>query len=443
MTPTLQAWKAAHRAFAGNGSGGAPAWLRELREAGMDRFATLGFPTTKQEEWRFTNVAAIVETAFVLPHAPRSGAPSAKEIRGCEVCEAGRHLLVFVNGRYSGALSSVKGLPDGVVVGSLWDAIGTHGDLVRTHLGRLAATEGRPFAALNTAFVHDGGFVHVPAGVQMTEPVQFLYLTVPGAEPIVSHPRSLVVAEGGARCAIVESYIAFGDGVYLTNAVTEIVAGDGARVDCYRVQRESVQAYHVGATATRQGRDSTVNVHPVTFGAALTRHDINVVMAGENGLALLNGLYVLGGRQHADHHTTIDHAEPHCESHEYFNGVLDERSHGVFNGRIIVRPGAQRTDSKQTNNNLVLSEDARADSQPQLEIYADDVKCTHGATLGPIDEQAMFYLKSRGVPPAEARSLLTYGFGAEIIDRMGIAPLQAQLDRWVRQRLLGTGAQAA
>jgi len=443
MTATLQAWRDAHRAFAGNGSGGVPVWVCELRDAGMDRFAALGFPTTRQEEWRFTNVAAIAETAFALPHAPRSGAPSAKEIRGYEVCEAGRHLLVFVNGCFSGALSSVRGLPEGVVVGSLAEAMRTHGDLVRAHLGRLVGAAGTPFAALNTAFVHDGGFVHVPAGVHMPEPVQFLYLTVPGAEPIVSHPRSLVVAERTARCAVVESYAAFGDGVYLTNAVTEIVAADGARVDCYRVQRDSVKAYHVGVTATRQGRDSTVHVHPVAFGAALSRHDINVVLDGENGLALLNGLYVLGGRQHADHHTTIDHAKPHCESHEYFNGVLDERSRGVFNGRIIVRPGAQRTDSKQTNNNLVLSEEARADSQPQLEIYADDVKCTHGATLGPIDEQAMFYLKSRGVPAAEARSLLTYGFGAEIIDRMSIAPLQAQLDRWVRHRLLGAGAHAA
>ncbi len=443
MTASLQAWREAHRAFAGNGSGGVPAWVRELREGGMDRFASLGFPTTKQEEWRFTSVAAIAETAFALPHAPRAGAPSAKELRGYEVCEAGRHLLVFVNGRYSGALSSVKGLPEGVVAGSLAEAMRTHPDVVRAHLGRLAAPDGRPFTALNAAFLHDGGFVYVPAGVHMAEPVQFLYLTVPGAEPIVSHPRSLVVAERTARCAVVESYTAYGEGVYLTNAVTEIVAGDGARVDGYRVQREGMQAYHVGTTATRQGRDSTVHVHPVTFGAALTRHDINVVLDGENALALLNGLYVLGGRQHADHHTTIDHAQPHCESHEYFNGVLDERSHGVFNGRIIVRPGAQRTDSKQTNNNLVLSEEARADSQPQLEIYADDVKCTHGATLGPIDAQAMFYLTSRGVPAAEARSLLTYGFGAEIIERMGIAPLQAQLDRWVRHRLLGTGAQAA
>jgi Fe-S cluster assembly protein SufD len=317
------------------------------------------------------------------------------------------------------------------------------GELVQHHLGRVAPADDRPFASLNTAFLVDGGFVHVPAGVRMDEPVQFLYLTVPAGEPIVSHPRSLVVVDRSARCVIVETYAAYGDGQYFTNAVTELVVGDGGRLDHYRIQRENEQAYHVATTATIQGRDTVLNAHPVALGGALARHDISMVMNGENGYGLLNGLYILGGRQHADHHTTIDHAQPHCESHEYFNGVLDDRAHGVFNGRIIVRPGAQRTDSKQTNNNLVLSEDARADSQPQLEIYADDVKCTHGATLGPIDEKAMFYLKSRGIAPAEARSLLTYGFGAEIIDRMEIAPLQAQLDRLVRHRLLGVGSRPA
>jgi Fe-S cluster assembly protein SufD len=439
MTATRQHWEADFATFEGNGAGSAPTWLRELRRGGMARFRQLGFPSSKQEAWRFTNVAPIAETAFVLPHAPRAEAPSARTIASLELCEARRHLLVFVNGRFSGALSSVAGLPAGVRVGSLADAMRTDAELVRKHLGTRIPIEDQPFAALNTAFVADGGFVYVPAEVQMEEPVQFLYLTVPGGDPIVSHPRSLVVVERLARCAVVETYASFGDGVYLTNAATEVVVGDGARVDLYRVQKESPQAFHVASTATVQGRDATMNLHPVAFGAALSRHDIRVVMDGENGLSLLNGLYVLGGRQHADHHTTVDHAKPHCESHEYFNGVLDERARSVFTGRIIVRPGAQRTDSKQTNNNLVLSEEARADSQPQLEIYADDVKCTHGATLGPIDNKAMFYLTSRGIPTAEARSLLTYGFGAEIIERMEIAPLQVQLDRWIRHRLLGAG----
>ena len=217
--------------------------------------------------------------------------------------------------------------------------------------------------------------------------------------------------------------------------MTEVVAGDGARADCYRVQRESERAYHVAVTEAHQGRDSRVNLHAVAVGGVLTRHDLRGTLAGPGGYLILNGLYLLAGRQHADHHTTIDHAAPHCESHEYFNGVLDGRSRGVFNGRIIVRPGAQKTDSKQTNNNLLLSTEAHADSQPQLEIHADDVKCTHGSTVGPLDARAVFYLRSRGMGEVEARRLLTYGFAAEILGRMEIAPLRAQLDRIVRDRL--------
>ena len=441
-TSPVERYLAQYEAFAGNGAGAVPAWLAELRRAAIGRFAALGFPTTRQEEWRFTSVEPIAETVFALAHGADGGEPSPREMLSLELCEARRHLVVFVNGCYSPALSAVAGLPPGVVIGSLAEGLRSDPQLLERYLGRHAVTELRPFAALNTAFLHDGGFVYVPARVVMEEPIQLLFVTVPGAAPIVSHPRCLVVVERLSRASVVETYAAPRGGVYWTNAVTEIVVGDGARVDYYRVQRESERAYHVATTHSVQGRDSTLSIHPVALGALLARHDIATVLDGENGLCTLNGLYVLGGRQHADHHTTIDHAKPHCESHEYFNGVLDGQSHGIFNGRIVVRPGAQRTDSKQTNNNLVLSEQARADSQPQLEIYADDVKCTHGATLGPIDEKAMFYLKSRGLSPAEARGLLTYGFGAEIIDRMGIAPLQAQLDRIIRHRLLGE-AQAA
>jgi len=441
-TNPVERYVAQYEAFAGNGAGAVPAWLAELRRAAIGRFAALGFPTTRQEEWRFTSVEPIAETVFALAHGADGGEPSPREMLSLELCEARRHLVVFVNGCYSPALSAVAGLPPGVVIGSLAEGLSSDPQLLERYLGRHAVAELGPFAALNTAFLRDGGFVYVPARVVMEEPIQLLFVTVPGAAPIVSHPRCLVVVERLSRASVVETYAAPRGGVYWTNAVTEIVVGDGARVDYYRVQRESERAYHVATTHSVQGRDSTLSIHPVALGALLARHDIATVLDGENGLCTLNGLYVLGGRQHADHHTTIDHAKPHCESHEYFNGVLDGQSHGIFNGRIVVRPGAQRTDSKQTNNNLVLSEQARADSQPQLEIYADDVKCTHGATLGPIDEKAMFYLKSRGLSPAEARSLLTYGFGAEIIDRMEIAPLQAQLDRMIRHRLLGE-AQAA
>jgi len=422
---------AAYRAFAANGASSAPAWLKDLREGAIARFDALGFPTTKQEAWRFTNVAALTETAFDLAH-PASRIPQLAEIQPFLLGDGPR--LVFVNGFLVRSLSTP--LSDGVRLDGLAQALVDTPDLVRQHLSKYAAFTDRPFAALNTAFVHDGAFVYVPAKVTIEEPIQLLFLTTPvDGERVVAHPRNLIVLEREARATVVETYASLEDGVYWTNAVTEVVVGDGARVDCYRVQRESDQAYHVAVTDVHQGRDTTVNVHAVAFGAALARHDLRGTLAGPGGYLILNGLYVLDGEQHADHHTAIDHAAPHCESHEYFNGVLDGRSRGIFNGRIIVRPGAQKTDSKQTNNNLLLSGEAHADSQPQLEIYADDVKCTHGSTVGPLDPKALFYLRSRGIGEVDARRLMTYGFAAEILNRMDVAPLRAQLDEIVRARL--------
>ncbi len=421
----------AYRAFAANGASGAPAWLKELRDRGIARFGELGFPTTKQEAWRFTSVAPLTETAFDLAH-PALRLPTPDAIKPFLLSDGPR--LVFINGFLARSLSTP--LLGDVRLDGLAQTLVDAPDLVRQHLSKYAPFVDRPFAALNTAFVRDGAFVHVPAKMTIDEPIQLLFLATPADRArLVTHPRNLIVLEREARATVVETYAALGGGVYWTNAVTEVVVGDGARVDCYRVQRESDRAYHVAVTDVHQGRDTTVNVHAVSFGAALARHDLRGTLAGPGGYLILNGLYLLAGEQHADHHTAIDHAAPHCESHEYFNGVLDGRSRGVFNGRIIVRPGAQKTDSKQTNNNLLLSADAHADSQPQLEIYADDVKCTHGSTVGPLDPKALFYLRSRGIGEAEARRLMTYGFAAEILNRMDVAPLRAQLDGIVRARL--------
>lgn len=417
-----------YNAWAGNGASQAPGWLKDLRSSAIARFASLGFPNMKQEAWRFTSVAPIVDGSFELAKAP-ARIPTLDEIRPFLLLEAGSR-LVFVDGFFQPSLSTA--FRDEVQ--SLSHGLAQRPDLVRQHLSKYAATDTRPFSALNTAFVNEGAFVRVPAKAAIPEPIQLLFLAS-GATPVVTHPRNLIVLEREARASIVETYASLNQGPYWTNSVTEIVAGEGARVDYHRVQRESTRAYHVATTQAHQDRDSVVNVHTVAFGAALSRHDIGAVMAGPAGTLILNGLYLLGGTQHADHHTTIDHAAPHCESHEYFNGVLDGKSRGVFTGRIIVRPGAQKTDSKQTNNNLLLSADAHADSQPQLEIYADDVKCTHGSTVGPLDSRALFYLESRGIGEQEARRLLTYGFATEILGRMEVAPLRAQLDAIVRGRL--------
>ncbi len=424
---------AAHKAFAAAGGKRAPAWLRRRRAAAIERFAALGFPTTRQEEWRFTSVAPIADGTFALA---RTGRPAPRP-----TVAAGAALrLVLVNGRYAPELSSLAALPPGVTVTGLAAALSGGDAAVEGHLARHADSEGNPFAALNTAFLQDGAFVHVGRGVDLDPPIEVTFLaSAPGGAPAVSHPRVLIVVDERARAAVVERYAGGGPpsppGEYWTNAVTEILVGDGAHLELVRVEQEAPAAYHVATTHATQGRESVLRLHPLVFGATLARHDITTVLDGPGAELVLNGLYLLGASQHADHHTVIDHARPDCQSHEFFNGVLDGKSHGVFNGRIIVRPGAQRTDSKQTNHNLVLSEEARADSQPQLEIYADDVKCTHGATLGPLAPQDMFYLQSRGLAPAEARALLTYGFGAEILGRMRHPALRERFDGAVRARL--------
>ena len=428
QTGSVERLVGSYNAWATNGASRAPTWLKDLRESGIARFGDLGFPTMKQEAWRFTSVAPIANASFELAHPP-ARIPQLEDIRPFLLFEAG-YRLVFIDGFFQPSLST----PFFDDIQSLAHVLTHRQDLVRQHLGQYAATQDRPFSALNTAFVSDGAFVHLPAKATIAEPIQLLFLST-GGKPVVSHPRNLVVLERETRASIVETYASLSEGPYWTNSVTEVVVGEAARVDYHRVQRDSGRAYHVAATQTHQGRDSTVNLHTVAFGAALARHDIGAVMAGPGGTLILNGLYLLAAEQHADHHTTIDHAADHCESHEYFNGVLDGHSRGVFTGRIIVRPGAQKTDSKQTNNNLLLSTDAHADSQPQLEIYADDVKCTHGSTVGPLDPRALFYLQSRGVGEHDARRLLTYGFAAEILGRMDVAPLRAQLDAIVRGRL--------
>ncbi|MGH7538190.1 MAG: Fe-S cluster assembly protein SufD [Gemmatimonadales bacterium] len=392
-----------YRSFTANGASGAPAWLRSLREAAITRFADVGFPTTRQEQWRFTSVAPIAETPFMLVAAQWE----------------------------------IGGVPAGAEVLTLADALRRHPDLVRAHLARHAKPDANPFTALATAFLADGVLVRVPPGVIVEQPIHLTWHRPPGGERPMTHPRLLVVLEREAQAKVVETYDAVpqGRGEFFTNAVTEIVVEDGARLDHCRVQRESEQGYHVAASQSHQGRDSRLVFTTIALGGKLVRHELNAVLDGTGAYLILNGLSVLGRSQHVDHHTTIEHAQPHCESHEYFNGVFDGESRGVFNGRIIVRPGAQRTDSKQTNNNLLLSAAARADSQPQLEIYADDVKCTHGSTVGPLDETALFYLKSRGLGPDAARGLLTYGFGAEILDRVAIPGVRERLDSLVRARL--------
>jgi len=431
----------AYRAFSANGAAGAPGWLLDRRGAAIERFAETGFPSSRQEEWRFTDVKPLARTPFRRAEtAPVAGVSIEDGLIG----GSDQWVAVFVNGRFAPELSVVEGLPAGVKLGGLRGALEEDAALVEPYLARLAAIDRNPLAALNTAFIEDGAFLYVPRDVALARGVHCLFLAVPAADggPRVTHPRNLFVVERGARASVVERYAAVPDaGTYWTNAVSEVAVGENAALDVYRVQQEGADAFHTAATHSVQGRSSNCSLITFSFGAALSRHDIHAVLDGEGADATLDGLSLLRGRQHADYHTTLEHAQPNCTSWEYFNGVFDDRARGVFNGRIIVRPGAQKTDSKQTNNNLLLSEHARADSQPQLEIYADDVKCTHGATLGPIDAEHLFYLQSRGLSVDQARAMLTYGFGSEILNAVKAEPVRDDLDRlvqeWLQQRAPG------
>ncbi len=365
-------------------------WLQALRERAFARFTELGFPTTRNEEWRFTNVAPIARQAFRKGHADT--------------------LLVTP--------SAIEELT---------------GEEYQRHLGRYAGFEQNAFVALNTALLCCvGTALRVPRGV-FTEPIEITY-EVPISvardpkEPaaVAVHPRTLIVVAPGAQCTIVETYK--GEGHYFTNAVTEIVAGDGAVVDHYKIERESPEAFHVATMQVALGRSANFTTHNISLGGALVRNDIGVTLA-EGAEATVNGLYLVNGTQHVDNHTVIDHAKPHGTSHELYKGILDGRSSAVFNGRIIVRKDAQKTDSKQTNKNLVLSDDAAIDTKPELQIYADDVRCTHGATIGQLDAESLFYLQSRGIGKAQARSLLTQAFAQDIIDRIKIPELRNQLEK--------------
>lgn len=403
-----------------------PAWLGRLRRQGIARFDAVGFPHNKQEEWRFTNVAPIARTAFALAErVALAGRPPFSF--GDEAAAE----LVFVNGHYVSELSKVEALPAGVRVGSLGEALQSDGDRLEHHLGRLASVEQNPFVALNAGFVREGAFVHFARGAVLDRPVHLLFLSVPGDEPAVTHPRVLVVAEDNAEGLVVETYAGVGEGVYFTNAVTEVVAGNNARVDHLKLQHEARGAYHVATTQAQVGRAGAFISHSATLGAKLTRNDLNVVLAGDGAEATMNGVVWISGDQHADNHTLLDHARPGCPSHELYKHVLNGKATGVFKGKILVRQPAQKTDSKQTSKTLLLSDDAVMNSQPALEIYADDVKCTHGSTIGPVDEDMVFYLRSRGVSLEAARHLLTYAFAADITRRIRVEPVRRRLEDWM------------
>lgn len=404
-----------------------PAWLDGMRRGAIARFEQVGFPRPRDERWRHTNFAPLARTPFHLGDgdaaSPRFAELASSNGFGADAAAE----LVFVNGVFAPLLSDLGRLPRGAYVGSLAAAFESSSGLLERHLGRHADVTDSPFAALNTGFIADGAFVHLPRGTVLEGPIHALFISDGGGEQIVSHPRLLVVAEDGAEASIVESY-AGGSDAYWTNAVTEIVVGNAAAIDHNKVQQEGAAAYHTATTQIRLGRDARLVSHNTTVGGRLTRNDINVTLAGKGADATLNGLVIAGGQQHVDNHTILDHAEPNCPSHELYKHVLSGKATCVFKGKILVRQAAQKTDSKQNSKTLLLSDDAFMNSQPALEIYADDVKCTHGSTTGPVDESMVFYIRSRGVSLDAARHLLTYAFAADVTRRIKVEPVRRRIE---------------
>jgi Fe-S cluster assembly protein SufD len=412
-----------------------PKWLQPLRKAGLACFAELGFPKLSDEDWRFTNVAPIAKLPFTLaPEAAVNGAES-KAINDSVFAKLSGHRLVFVNGFFSVKLSSIKPVSGGARIENLSAALAKDSGFIEKHLGKYAHTASNTFAALNQAFFSDGAFIFVPKGVEVAEPVQLIYISSAKHSGETILPRNLIIAEANSKLTVVESYISAGNAAYFTNAVTEILAGDNAAVEHVKLQDEAAEAFHIATIAGEFGRSSNVTVHSFALGAKLSRTNIRAKLAGEGLECILNGLYLTKDEQLADHHMIVEHAQPHCASHEYFNGILDDKSKGVFHGRIYVHPIAQKTDAKQTNKNLLLSDDATADTKPQLEIYADDVKCTHGATIGQLNEESIFYLRSRGLDTETARRMLIHAFAGEIIERIKCKPAREVIDKLVWDRL--------
>jgi Fe-S cluster assembly protein SufD len=402
-------------------------WLQKQRQEAFARFAETGFPTTHDEDWRFTSVAAVANTQFEL------GTPAKLDEEQLEAFGTSDFAcrLVFVNGHFEPALSRLPDLSKGLWVRNLARDVDSAEGAVEDFFGKDLDFQRDAFAALNTALFEDGVSIEVQPGIVAENPIYALFVTVPGSTPTMNHPRNLIVAHENSQVTVVEDYVSLGEGITFSNAATELVAGDNANVSHYMIVREGEQAYNFSTLRIQQGRSANVATHSLLLSGALVRNNVHPVLAGEGSECLINGLFMANGRQHMDNYMLVEHASPHCDSRQFYNGILNGQSHGVFHGRIIVHKDAQKTDAKQTNRNLLLSDDAQIDTKPQLEIYADDVKCTHGATIGQVDENALFYLRSRGLAEAAARHVLLLAFANECLDRMNSQQVRDHLEKLV------------
>ena len=417
---------------------GEPRWLRKMRGRAAERFEALGLPSTRDEDWKYTSTAPLAELDFRAMREP-GGEVTRAQLLPFGFGAEGWTTLVFVNGRHDETLSSATVESAGVRIMPLARAWEEMEDVVREHMGTVTPDETSAFTAMNTALHMDGAVIHVAKDAVAAAPIHLLFVSDAAGAKGAAHPRTLVIADRNSRATVIESYVSLGEATYFTNSVTEIVVGDGATVHHYRIQRESPRAFHVGTVEARQGRDSHFVQFSLATGASLSRQNIYTTLAGEGCGATLNGLFMADGTQHVDHQTRIEHQKENCYSREVYRGILDGTAHGVWNGKVYVHPEAQKTDGKQENHTLLLSDRAVIDTKPQLEIFADDVKCTHGATIGRIDRTALFYMKSRGISAARARQLLTYAFAADVLEQIELDPVRIELEAMALQRFATEG----
>ncbi|MGA7837139.1 MAG: Fe-S cluster assembly protein SufD [Ignavibacteriaceae bacterium] len=416
-----------------NGESTAP--IHKIRKDAISNFSNLDFPNTRDEEWKYTNISPLLKYNF-KPSLEKQDVKQ-EQVNKYLFDELEHSLLVFVNGHFDAGLSRIKHLPKGVSAGSIADAIKEKSPVVEKHFGKYADYKNQIFTALSTAYTKDGAFIYVPDGKVVEEAIHILFLTTESDENILTQPRNLFVAGKNSQVKIIEHYASLGENIYFTNSVTEIFADENSIIDHVKLQEENKKSFHVARMEIDQEKNSNFSSHAISLGGDIARNDFNSRFNDEGGECMMNGLFLTDGTQLFDTHSLIDHAKPHCNSHEHYKGILDDKSRGVFNGKVIVRQDAQKTNAFQENNNIILSDDALINTKPQLEIFADDVKCSHGATIGQLDEEAMFYLKSRGIGEETSKSILIHAFASDVIKSIKIKAIKDYVEKILSNRFDG------
>jgi len=428
------------RDFENNLNGEKSSQFHKVRKEAIVKFAELEFPDLHQEDWRFTDISPILKHKFVYPD--KEILPSKGDLSKFMFAGMKSHTIVFVNGFYSHELSVLLPLPGGTIVGSLASFIscsdvniGKRMPGTKNSSDSAAPSYGDIFTALNTAFAVDGAYINIPENIIVDKPIHIVFVSH-GKENAISQPRNLVITGRNSQATIFEHYVGIGDGVHFTNAVTEVYLGENSNVEAIKIQSENMNSFHIATTEVLLESNSNFESQAVSLGANIYRHNLNVILRGDGGNAALDGLYLTSGSQLSDTHSMIDHAAPHCTSHEHYKGILDGKSRGVFNGKIMVRPGAQQTNSYQENKNIILSDEAKVDTKPQLEIFADDVKCSHGATVGQLNKESIFYLRSRGIGEEQAKLILIYAFASDVLKNIKIDAIRNSLEAVLSNRFL-------